>query len=417
MYIKQLTNEEFNKFKDEFNSKSLYQTPEYAFIMNAQMYDSLFLGLVDDEEIIAASLVLVTTVKSYRYAYAPRGFLIDYNNTVLLDLFTKKIRKYLGKMDIVAITISPMIIKNVYDPKYKVSTPNQYYDTIYNNLKKFGYKHLGYNHYFEANKPRYEGVLELDLPPYMLFRNIRKEFRTKIRSAEKRGVKIYKGDYNNLEYLYLQTKEKYPRDLRYFKDCYQFFDKNKMVDFFYSKIHTIQYLEIIKSEYEEYEDLVQTIDNEILEATSKGYDTSKLINQKLEYDKILANYQHELVRATKLLSEHPDGVITASALVIKTKDEVYLLMDGYDHNYKSLNSKHLLIWKLIEKYSTEGYKKFNFGGMSDPNLAENKYKGLNDFKLGFGSKVQEYIGDLELVTNAPLYFIFINNTFVKFFKD
>lgn len=65
----------------------------------------------------------------------------------------------------------------------------------------------------------------------MLFHNIRKEIRTKIRSAERNGVKVYSGNENNLEYLYLQTSKKYPRDLAYFKDCYQFFKNSNKIDF------------------------------------------------------------------------------------------------------------------------------------------------------------------------------------------
>ena len=85
-------------------------------------------------------------------------------------------------------------------------------------------------------------------------------------------------------------------------------------------------------------------------------------------------------------------------------------MDGFDSKYKEFNSKHLLIWKLIERYSKMGLKKFNLGGMTNPTLTKNKYKGLNEFKLGFNAKCIEYIGDLELITNNSLYFIY-KNTF------
>ena len=80
-------------------------------------------------------------------------------------------------------------------------------------------------------------------------------------------------------------------------------------------------------------------------------------------------------------------------------------MDGYDPKFKRFNAKHLLIWKLLEKYSNEGYSIFNFGGVASPILKDNKYAGLNNFKLGFGSIIVEYIGDLELITNKPLYLL------------
>ena len=83
-------------------------------------------------------------------------------------------------------------------------------------------------------------------------------------------------------------------------------------------------------------------------------------------------------------------------------------MDGYDTNFKRLNAKHLLIWKIIQKYSELGYEKFNFGGITNPKLKDNKYSGLNEFKLSFNTNIYEYIGDFELITNKPLYFIHKN---------
>lgn len=65
----------------------------------------------------------------------------------------------------------------------------------------------------------------------------------------------------------------------------------------------------------------------------------------------------------------------------------------------------------MEKYAKEGYEKFNLGGISNPQLKDkNKYQGLNEFKLGFGAKAVEYIGDLELVTSHILYALYRNGS-------
>jgi lipid II:glycine glycyltransferase (peptidoglycan interpeptide bridge formation enzyme) len=54
-------------------------------------------------------------------------------------------------------------------------------------------------------------------------------------------------------------------------------------------------------------------------------------------------------------------------------------------------------------------KKFHLGGVSNINKANNKYKGLNEFKLNFHANVTEYAGDFELITNSPLYFVYKNS--------
>lgn len=404
MQIKQLTNEEFNIFKNSFKDSSIYQTVEYGFVMNHQGFDSVILGLVDNEEhIIGASLILIKKSKNTKYAYAPRGFLIDYTNYNLLEIFTNLLKKYLSKLGIVALRINPLIVKSIYDKKHNILSNNDYYNTIYNNLINLGYKHLGYNSYFEGLKPRFETIIDIDKPYYLLFNDLNKEFRTKIRSASKNGIKIYNGD--NLEYLYLQTKKKYPRDLDYFKDCYKYFSKNNNIDFYYTKLDTKEYLKIKNKQLIEQEKIVNYY-NEIVTKNLKN------INLKITADKRYNELKLQLIEATNLLKNNPDGIITSSALVVKNKDEVYLLMDGYDNKFKSLNSKHLLLWKLIENYSIQNYKKFNLGGITNPFEKNNKYEGLNTFKLGFNSKVYEYIGDLELVCNNTKYFL-IKNSFLK----
>lgn len=407
MQVRELTPTEFESFTKRYNVHSLYQTVEYANVMSEQKFGIVYLGLVDDgNNILAASLILIQKLFGFKYAYAPRGFLIDYSDFRLVEAFTKGLKKFLGKNDVIAVKINPLIIRNIYDPKNKVTATNSYYNTVFENLTKLGFYHLGYNNYFEAFKPRFEAIIDINVPYYMLFNNLKKEFKTKIRGIDNKGLKIYKGSINDLAYLSMQTEKKYPRDLKYFQDIYRNFDAKNNVEFYYSKLDTETFLKQIKSSLTKQEQIIARIN-------SKIGNSEKILNRKMNADKTLANYKRQLVIATQLLKENPEGIITSAALVVKDHDEVYLLMDGYDPKYKFLSSKHLLIWKLMEKYSKQGYNKFNLGGISNYNLINNKYKQLNEFKFGFNAKAYEYIGDLELITNSALYFIYRNSAPIR----
>ena len=61
------------------------------------------------------------------------------------------------------------------------------------------------------------------------------------------------------------------------------------------------------------------------------------------------------------------------------------------------------------RYAKLGFKKFYLGWVANINKTNNKYKGLNEFKLNFHSNVIEYVGDFELITNSPLYFVYKNS--------
>ena len=176
MEIIELTNKDFKDFTDKYKQSSLFQTPEYGFVMNEEKYDTLFLGLVDNKTILAASLILIKNKGKLKYAYAPRGFLIDYSNYALLETFTNLLKKYLSKLNVVAIRINPLIERN---------------DILaFNNLKKLKYKHLGYNDLFEGLKPRFEAIIDLNKPYYNLFKDIKKEFRTKNQYDNKSSLSI-----------------------------------------------------------------------------------------------------------------------------------------------------------------------------------------------------------------------------------
>ena len=412
MNIVELTNKQFNEYVIKNNYNSIFQTPEYANAMKNQGYTTLLLGLVDNNNILGATIILINLKKGYKYAYASRGFLIDYNDDYLVEIFTTEIKKYLSKLDIVAIKLSPMIIKNIYNSNKELIHHNEDYNKIYLQLKSLGYYHLGYNNYFEAIKPRFEAVLDISKPYYETFKNIKKGFRTKIRNADKTGIKVYKGDINNIQDLYVYTKKKYPRNDFYFADIYNNFGSN--AELFYTKLDTKKYLVECQKNYQMQDSINTQLDNQIL---INVHHNEKLINKKLIADKVLHNYRTQLVQATNLLKDYPEGIITASILIIINNDTVYLYMDGYDKKYSHLNSKHLLLWKLIERYSNLGYKKFNLGGVINIFSSNERYNGLNEFKLNFRPNIIEYLGDLELICNNKLYFMYKNSIpFKNFLK-
>lgn len=403
MYIKELTNEEFNNFTAEFPYKTFYQTPEYAFVMSREKNEVFLLGLVDDKYVLAAAIIIVEKRNGFKYAYTPRGFLINFNDYTLLEQFTKLLKEFLGKKDIVALRINPMIIKSIYNNNKQVIYQNKHYNSIFEQLVKLGYNHQGYNDYFENIKPRFEAILNIQTNPEILFNNIDKTYKKNIKNAAEDGIHVHKGNFNELKYLYEQSKYKYPRSYNFLKDIYKHYDQKEMVDLYYAKLNTEEYLINSQREHEEIESKTNEINNKIMETQQK--DKSKLINQKLTTDSLLNKYENKLVTATSLLKSNPDGIVLASLMVIKYYGTVYMFMDGYDKNYRYLNAKHLLLWKVIEEYSKKGFKKFNFGGISNINN-DTKYKGLNDFRMSFGSCAIEYAGDFELVTNNTLYFMY-----------
>ena len=406
MEVRELTEEQFEEFLKNYKNSSMYQSTEYALTMNNQNYNTLYYGLENEGEIKAATLILVEKIHGFKYASAPRGYLIDYDNFELLEIFTKLLRKKLSKKHIMAIKINPLIIKNKYNPKMKDITEEKNYNDEFENLKKLKYFHLGYNNYFEGLKPRFESIVNINKPINELFQSISKNFKTKIKKANFEGIKIYKGGESDLEYIYNQAKEKYNRDLSYYQDAYHYFEKNNKIDLYYAKIDTKIYLQSVQIMYQKQVEKCNKANSEVFK--NRENQNNKAINKKLYEENILNTLKNELVYATNLLRDNPEGIVLASALIVKHHKTAHLFMHGYNPQYKNFSAKHLLIWKLIEKYSLEKFRRFNLGGIASFHLKsnENKFKGLNEFRLGFGATGYEYAGDFELVTNKFFYFMY-----------
>ena len=412
MYIKELTNQEFNMFTDNFFMSSIYQTSEYGFIMNTQNYNTIFLGLIDGNKILAATLILIEKNQMFKYAYAPKGFLIDYNDKFLVEEFTKQIKEYLNKKKVIAIKINPMIVKSSYDYVTGITHINPNFEEQIEFLKSLGFYHLGFNNLFESFKPRFDAIIDLNKPITTLFGNMNKNFKNKVKSADKNGVIIVKANDSEIDYLYNEVKNKYPRDKKYFENVLYFFKKRNMIDYYYAKLDTNAYLINVQKRYQKQMDICNKINNKLFKNVGKS--NNKLINNKIYEENKLNEIKNELIYATKLLKEEPSGVVIATMLITKYRDEIYIFMDGYNKDFKKINAKHLMTWKLIERYSKEKYKRFNLGGMTNPNIKNDKYKGLNEFKLSFNARCIEYIGDLELITSPALYALYRNSKPIRY---
>ena len=410
MQLKELTSETFDNFAINFSPNSPYQTSFYGDTMVKEGYKPMYFGLVDNDKLVAATMILVKADGKFKYGYVPRGFLVDYSNTLLVNEFSKQLKRYLGMNNIVALKVSPTIIKNIFNSNYEIITKNDNYSYIFNNLMTNGYNHLGYNMLFESYKPRYEAVIDLNSDVYTLFNNMSKEYRTKVRSAEDNGIRIHKGSDVNLETLYNQVKNKYPRGLEYFKDLYDNFNKKGLIELYYAKLEPNVYLKKNQVEYEK-DDIASYQANEsVLRSAMKS---DFVLDRKMKADKALMESKAKLSDAVNLMNKYPDGIIVATVLVIKMNDTVHVIMDSFDRKYSNFNAKHLIIWKLIEKFATEGYKHFNLGGIVGRVEKTNKYYGLNSYKLGFGARIYEYAGDFEFITNKPLYLIYKNSFMFK----
>ena len=109
-----------------------------------------------------------------------------------------------------------------------------------------------------------------------------------------------------------------------------------------------------------------------------------------------------------LLKENPNGLIIGTSLNLTYDNVCYLIIEGFNQSFKTLNPNYLIKWKMINDYKNKNIKYINLNAVSGDFTNINKYSGLNEMKLGFNSLVTEYIGEFELIISPLPYNLYKN---------
>ena len=398
MRIVELQAEQFKEFEQNYEFKNFYQTVEYGTLMDRHQFDDYYLGLEDESNtIVAATLILVNKVFiGYKWGYCPRGFLIDFKNTELVKTFTEALKEYLIKRNFMFIKVDPIIINKSRNNNGEIisGTDNE---TIFNNLLSLGYEHSGFNLNFENLKPRWNAVANFNNNDN-IFEKFSKEKRNKIRKADKLGIEIIKGNPEDIRTFYDFVEKKHSRKLNYYLDMYEVFGKEDMFELYFANINTSKFVEKSKILYEE-EEIRNNSINQELEENINSNNTNNIIKRKMHSDMLLNNYKQNMINATNMFKEYPSGKLIASCAIIKYNKEIFFLINGYDPAYRSYCPTHYMIYQIMEKFHKEGYNKFNLNGISGDFNKTSGLLGLTKFKLGFGTHIEEYLGEFTLVIN------------------
>ena len=409
MKLIELDEQTFDVYSKEHPLGTFYQTSQYGKLMALQGMKSLYIGMISDaNKIKVATLVLINEKNGLfgkiKYAYCPRGFLMDYNDLDLLKLWSTELRKYMKKQKIMYLRVDPPVehLKRFPNGEIDYNGQNNYY--VVENMNASGFKHLGFNKAFEALKPRWNVVIRVSNNSDEVYAKFSKDIKSKIRKSLNMGVTIEKGTSQDLPKFYSYVAKKHTRNLKYYQDFYDVFNKDDMCELYFAHLDCQRYLEKSRELYDE--ELVRN--NSILEQmqNNKTGSMETLINKKMVSDNLVVQYKENIVNATKILGLYPEGVILSAAFIIKYKDEIFFLIDGFNKQAEILTSTNLLRWTIMKHYIDKGYKVINLNGITGNFNSKGKYYGLYKSKISYGGDIVEYVGEFDLVVKKFMYSIY-----------
>lgn len=390
MKIVELGINEFNEYAKNHELGNYCQTAEYAKAMGEIGFSYDYIAMINErKEIVAASLILFKKIGLFfKYAYAPRGFLINYEDEELIKTFIKLLKNYYQKRGYVLLKINPEVIIGTVNNKTGQITPNDN-NYLIDTLKQLGFKRRKEIEPFDLLLPRLETFI--NLKDFKL-NNIDKRIRTKIKNSNDKGLVLEIGTVDNIRNFYDFVKNKHNQTIEYYQNIYNIFKHNDSIDLLLVKIDYEKYLENAKNKYQKELDKNAEFNEKI-----KIEPNDKNMNEKMNSDKNLIEYKKDLVEATEGLKNKKFEYI-AGALIIKYKNRISILASGYATNYKDLNANHFLHHEIIERYKNE-YDYLDMGGFAGDFNENSRFHGLDKFKLGFNPEIVEYIGEFDLILN------------------
>jgi lipid II:glycine glycyltransferase (peptidoglycan interpeptide bridge formation enzyme) len=292
-----------------------------------------------------------------------------------------------------------MYKQKVYNKKNVVILDN---DRVTNNLIRLDYKSLGYTNDFE----KYDIIIESNDSLFDIYNGFNRNTKRNIKDALNIGVKLIKGSPKDISKAYEIFKKKVNKNLSYYENLQRVYNSNdNQMNIFFATLNPHTYLVKSKELYEKEAEKNEKIHEKI--RNNHGKVDERLLNKKITSDSTLEKYKLLLNHAISLNQVYKDDIIIGTSIVIKNNHEVYFLIDGYNEEYRTIHSTHVLKWAIIKKYFNEGYRIFNLGEIYNRYYEKgNKYDGIYKYKIGFGGNIIEYPTELLLVINKPVYAIY-----------
>lgn len=399
MKLVELSKTEFNEFTNYLEICPFEQSIYWANFKSGENWHPYFLGLEDKNKLLGATLLLANENKSIkkRFFYAPQGFLIDYKNYDLLEVFTKEIINFVKEKNGIYLKIDPEILTTEKDEDGRELQGGINNLFIKDYLLKLGFIETDNN----TLNPKY--TMKLDLTDKSLndiLNNMSKKARQIIKRNERLGYIVRELKQDELP-IFIKTMDKIS-----------------------SKFNTIEY------ELPFYEDLASAFTKEHLKIMIAELDLNTTLNNlkkeekvlQIEKEKRIGLYQNNQLTEETFIEKElgykeqiniinkrrkyylslkektaNDKIFLGGYLFLMYGKEITALIGGMDDEYIDLDVSYSIHFKMLKKAIEYGYRSYNFYEVKDVN------DGGFFFKQNFGAKLFEHIGEFDYPIDLNSY--------------
>ena len=404
--IENLSQEKYEKFcrENKHNSHFLHSYVWGKFQEKERNVIPHYVGYEDDKhKLVAVALLLERKLMlGYTYFYSPRGYVIDYKNKELLKDFTNELKQFAKKRKAIFIKIDPDYKLHDLDIEGNILDTNNNEDLI-PYLKSLGYKHLGFNKNFENNQPRYTFRLSLEPSIEEITKNFHPTTKKIINKGNQYNLELIKNDPKTIDDFFETMSQTSDREgivnhsYKYYKSYYETLHKENMSDLYVVKVD-------VKKLKDTYQEKIKNLEANIEKMSDEKYkDSEKNANKKQEF----VNQLNKAKKEYEVIEPIQEKTLTLSAIMTaKYGNKVWTLHGGNNTLLRELNANYFIYYEIIKDAKKENYEIIDFFGTTGNPTTDNPVYGIHLFKKRLGGEYTEFIGELDLIINKPIYYIY-----------
>lgn len=411
-FIEHITKEQFDDFVDRHPYGSFLQTYDWGKFKSLGEWKMDTVGMEEEGTLICATLLLSRKLPgiSKTICYAPRGLLVDYRNTKILDSFLAELKQFVKKKKGIFLRIDPIIKTKSYDLEGNEIQGENNEDVI-SILTQRGFHYKGNSKGFEGFQPRYVMKLNISRDLEKVFESFHKKTQYNIRLAQRRGIRVRRGTKEDLPEFHRIMKITGERDgfttrnLAYFQEMFDALQPNDRLEFFVAQYEPKQLLPLLENNRKDLEEEIKRLEikREKIEEGTLKEKTEKQIAQKRE---TLQELSGQIESTKEDRDRYPQGLMVSGTLALRTDTTVCYLYGASDNAYRNYMANYLIQWEMIQWAKERGASCYDFRGISGNLSEEDPLYGLYKFKKGFSPEFIEYLGEFDLVVHSLFYFLF-----------
>ena len=367
MKFTKLTASEYETFRKSHPCRDFMNSLEAMELKKMNHWEVEYVGVKDGDTILCATpLTSIPVMKFYRFYYAQRGFLIDYQNRDLLTFFTKELLSYLKKKKGLYLIADPNVFykeRNIDGDLVEGGFDNSY---VIQNMEEAGFIHQGFNKYYATvSAIRWMFSLYLkDKDENTLLKEMHLNTKRSINRTKKVGIEIKELSIDELDCFFKIMEDISSRrnfEIRE-KAFYQ-----KQMEVYKDKVKVLlAYLDVAKwkdklaSEKAELEEELKKVCTKL----NENPDAKNPLKKKKVLEDALSQNEKKYQDAVDLEKEHGDWIPMASSFFLIDDNQVVYLYGGGYEEFKKYNAQFALQWHMIQYALKHKKEKYNFYGIS-----------------------------------------------------